>query len=94
MAQSSIERQSSLDALRGFALLGILVTAALFLRALQRVFTGPAAGHTPGFADLRAQELWSAGPLLGLFLLIGVLHRVLLEVIEPASTALVSLVGR
>ncbi|WP_232319278.1 complex I subunit 4 family protein [Kocuria turfanensis] len=76
------------------ALLGILVTAALFLRALQRVFTGPAAGHTPGFEDLRAQELWSAGPLLALSLLIGVLPRVLLEVIEPASAALVSLVGR
>ena len=76
------------------ALLGILVTAALFLRALQRVFTGPAAGHTPGFEDLRAPELWSAGPLLALSLLIGVLPRVLLEVIEPASAALVSLVGR
>ena len=76
------------------ALLGILVTAALFLRALQRVFTGPAAGHTPGFEDLRAQEVWSAGPLLGLSLLIGVLPRVLLEVIEPASAALVGLVGR
>ena len=76
------------------ALVGILVTAALFLRALQRVFTGPAAGHTPGCGDLRAPELWSAGPLLGLSLLIGVLPRVLLEVIEPASTALVSLVGR
>ncbi|PWF80544.1 oxidoreductase [Kocuria rosea] len=76
------------------ALLGILVTAALFLRALQRVFTGPAAGHTVGFVDLRAPELWSAGPLLGLSLLIGVLPRVLLEVIEPASSALVGLVGR
>lgn len=76
------------------ALVGILVTAALFLRALQRVFTGPAAGHTPGFEDLRAPELWSAGPLLGLSLLIGVLPRVLLEVIEPASAALVGLVGR
>ncbi|TQN33717.1 complex I subunit 4 family protein [Kocuria rosea] len=76
------------------ALVGILVTAALFLRALQRVFTGPAAGHTPGFADLQGRELWSAGPLLVLSLLIGVLPRVLLEVIEPASAALVSLVGR
>ncbi|WP_144836533.1 complex I subunit 4 family protein [Kocuria rosea] len=76
------------------ALVGILVTAALFLRALQRVFTGPTAGHTPGFADLQGRELWSAGPLLVLSLLIGVLPRVLLEVIEPASAALVSLVGR
>ena len=71
-----------------------MITAALFLRALQRVFTGPAAGRSPGFADLRAHELWSAGPLLALSVLIGVLPLVLLGVIEPSSAALVELVGR
>ncbi|MGI9588397.1 MAG: complex I subunit 4 family protein [Dietzia maris] len=76
------------------ALVGIVITAALFLRALQRVFTGPAAGRSPGFADLRAHELWSAGPLLALSVLIGVLPLVLLGVIEPSSAALVELVGR
>ena len=43
------------------ALLGILVTAALFLRALQRVFTGTTRGRSAGFTDLRPAELWSAG---------------------------------
>lgn len=76
------------------ALLGILVTAALFLRALQRVFTGPTEGRSAGFADVRAEELWSVVPLLGLSVLIGVLPRVLLDVLEPASAALVGLVGR
>lgn len=76
------------------ALPGILVTAALFLLALQRVFTGPTQGQSPGFADLRGQELWAVGPLLALSLLIGVLPQVLLGVIEPASAALVDLVGR
>ena len=76
------------------ALSGILVTAALFLLALQRVFTGPTQGQSPGFADLHGQELWSIGPLLALSLLIGVLPQVLLGVIEPASAALVDLVGR
>ncbi|MFS4491113.1 complex I subunit 4 family protein [Dietzia kunjamensis] len=76
------------------ALVGIVITAALFLRALQRVFTGPAAGHSPGFTDLRAHELWSAGPLLALSVVIGVLPLVLLGVIEPSSAALVELVGR
>lgn len=76
------------------ALVGIVITAALFLRALQRVFAGPAAGRSPGFADLRAHELWSAGPLLALSVLIGVLPLVLLGVIEPSSAALVELVGR
>ena len=76
------------------ALSGILVTAALFLLALQRVFTGPTQGQSPGFADLHGRELWSIGPLLALSLLIGVLPQVLLGVIEPASAALVDLVGR
>lgn len=76
------------------ALPGILVTAALFLLALQRVFTGPTQGQSPGFADLRGQELWAVGPLLALSLLIGVVPQVLLGVIEPASAALVGLVGR
>ncbi|APX31840.1 oxidoreductase [Brachybacterium sp. P6-10-X1] len=76
------------------ALLGILVTAALFLRALQRVFTGSTAGRSPGFADLHARELWSIASLLALSLLIGVLPQTLLEVIEPASAALVGLIGR
>lgn len=76
------------------ALPGILVTAALFLLALQRVFTGPTQGQSPGFADLHGRELWSIGPLLALSLLIGVLPQLLLGVIEPASAALVDLVGR
>ncbi|WP_341855494.1 NADH-quinone oxidoreductase subunit M [Brachybacterium sp. GPGPB12] len=54
------------------ALPGILVTAALFLRAPQQVFTGPTEGRSPGFADLRVRELWSVGPLLALSVLIGV----------------------
>jgi len=76
------------------ALLGILVTAALFLRALQRIFTGETRGRSVGFADLRASEVWSVGPLLVLSLVIGVLPRPLLDVIEPAAGVVVDLVGR
>ncbi len=76
------------------ALLGILITAALFLRALQQVFTGHTQGQSTGFADLRGRELWSVGPLLSLSLLIGVLPQVLLVVIEPASASVVDLIGR
>ncbi len=76
------------------AVLGILVTAALFLRALQRLFTGQTRGASVGFRDLHPVETWSVGSLLLLSLLIGVLPRPLLEVIEPASKVLVELVGR
>lgn len=76
-----------------------VVTAALSLRALQRVFLGPerlpdAPGPPPPFADLHASETAAIVPLLALAAVIGVLPRFLLDVIEPASRALVELVAR
>ncbi len=76
------------------ALLGILVTAALFLRALQQVFTGPRQGGSVGFADLARHEVAAAGLLVVLAIAIGVLPRPLLDVIEPASRAVISQVSR
>jgi len=76
------------------ALLGILVTAALFLRALQRIFTGETRGVSMSFTDLRPAELWSVGALLVLSVGIGVLPRLLLDLIEPAANAVSTLVGR
>jgi NADH-quinone oxidoreductase subunit M len=77
-----------------FAVLGILITAALFLRALQQLFTGETRGRSVGFGDLRHSEMWSVGPLLLLSLVIGVLPRPLLDQIEPAARLVVELVGR
>ncbi len=76
------------------ALLGILLTAALFLRALQHIFTGETRGSSVGFADLRPTEMWAVAPLLLLSLAIGVVPRPLLDVIDPASQTLIMLVGR
>ena len=76
------------------ALVGILLTAALFLRALQRVFTGETSGQSKGFTDLRHHEVWAITPLLVLSLAIGVLPRPLLAVIEPPARALIDLIGR
>ncbi|MFI0421769.1 NuoM family protein [Spongiactinospora sp. 9N601] len=72
---------------------GILITAALFLRVLHRVFLGPPgeAGVTP---DTRWPETAAIVPLLALSVLIGVAPRWLLDLIEPVSAAIVSLVGR
>jgi NADH-quinone oxidoreductase subunit M len=76
------------------ALLGILITAALFLRAMQRLLAGTTRGRSEGFADLRPVETLAISPLLLLALAIGVLPRPLLDVIEPASATVVQLVGR
>jgi NADH-quinone oxidoreductase subunit M len=80
------------------AVLGILITAGLFLLALQRLFLGPlrvpdAPGSPRPFADLHRSELAAIVPLLALATVIGVLPRFLLDVIEPASRALVELLA-
>ena len=73
------------------ALPGIVITAALFLRALQRVFTGPVKGKAKGFADLRPAEMFPAGGLLVLSAAVGVLPGPLLGTITPAAEAIISL---
>jgi NADH-quinone oxidoreductase subunit M len=76
------------------ALLGILITAGLFLRAVHRIFTGPTVGRSVGFTDLHPSEVVSTGLLLGLAVVIGVAPQLLLGVIQPASAVLIALVGR
>jgi len=76
------------------ATVGIVVTAALFLRALQRVFTGSAGELTSGFADVTAREWAPVAALLVVSVAIGIWPRPLLDLIEPAASAVVALVGR
>ncbi len=78
------------------AFLGILLVAALFLLALQRVFLGPPRlpDDVASFADARPSELLATAPLLALALVIGVLPRFLLDVIEPGARTVVELVSR
>lgn len=74
------------------AFLGILVTAALFLRAYQRLFLGPPA-HA-GVADLTAAETISIAPLMVLAVVLGLFPRFLLDLVEPAARTLGMLVSR
>ena len=81
------------------AVLGILITAGLFLLALSRMLLGelryPDAPGTPrAFPDLRARELTAVVPLLLLATVIGLLPRTLLDTIEPASRVVNELVAR
>jgi NADH-quinone oxidoreductase subunit M len=81
------------------AVAGILITAALFLRALQQIFTGPlrlpgGPGTPAAFGDLTVTEVASTVPLLALAVVIGITPRFLLDLIEPAARALTHLVAR
>ncbi|RJL24840.1 complex I subunit 4 family protein [Bailinhaonella thermotolerans] len=76
------------------AVAGVLVTAALFLRVLQRAFLGGPGELTARFTDVRPRELLAVAPLLALSLAVGIAPRPLLDLVEPAAAAVVTLVSR
>lgn len=72
------------------ALPGILITAALLLRAFQRVFTGSTENRSTGFQDLDRRETIPLVILMGLSVAIGVIPGPLLAIIQPAAHVLVA----
>jgi NADH-quinone oxidoreductase subunit M len=69
-------------------ILGIAVTAGLYLRAIQIAFLGALPDRWRAMPDLNSRELWAIVPLLALALLIGLVPGVLLEPIHRAVEAL------
>ncbi|WP_026403831.1 complex I subunit 4 family protein [Actinomadura rifamycini] len=76
------------------AVLGIVVTAGLFLRVLHRLLLGGPGELTGRVGDLRRGEAAAIVPLLSLSLLIGLLPGPLLDTIEPLSAAVTGWVAR
>lgn len=75
------------------AVLAIVVSAGLYLRALQRVFLGPLRGPASvAMTDITRPEALAVAPLLAWSIAIGVAPRFLLDVIEPSARALSGLV--
>jgi NADH-quinone oxidoreductase subunit M len=72
--------------------LGILITAALFLRAYHRIFLGPP--RLRGTTDLTVVETVSIAPLMVLAVVLGLFPRFLLDLVEPAARALGELLSR
>jgi len=72
-------------ALAAVTVLGIAVTAALFLLALQRAFMGDTPEKLRSLPDLRARELLAVGPLVALFVALGVYPRLALDLIDSTS---------
>ncbi len=73
----------------GIGLLGNVITAALFLRMLQRLFLGPLPDRWRRFPDLGRVEVATLGTLLGFVVLIGVMPAWLLDVIDSFARRLV-----
>ncbi len=70
------------------ALLGIVVTAALYLRAIAIVFLGPERGRGRGMPDLDRRERLVIGVLLVLIVLVGVMPGIVLDVIHRTMSGL------
>ena len=79
--------------LAGIALLGVLITAALFLQMLQQLFFGETPDRLASFADLGTRETVVLAVLLALVVLIGVWPTWLLDVVTPASGLLLDVVA-
>lgn len=78
--------------LTALALLGIVITAAMFLWTVQRIFLGPPNTRWAGLPDMDRRELVSLVPLVAIMVIFGLYPRPLLDIINVAMTSLVSAV--
>lgn len=72
-------------ALAAISVLGIIITAALFLLALQRAFMGDTPEPLRRLPDLHVRELIAVAPLVALFVALGVYPRPALDLINSAG---------
>ncbi|GBD85917.1 NAD(P)H-quinone oxidoreductase chain 4 1 [bacterium BMS3Abin02] len=75
--------------LAAIGLLGIVLTAALFLRMLQQVFLGPLPERWTGWTDLGWSEIVALTPALVLVVVIGIAPAWLVNVVNSLSQAIV-----
>ena len=76
--------------LAGIALLGIVITAALFLRMLQKAFLGALPDRWLAWPDLTRSEVAALVPVLALVVGIGVAPSWVLDVIDTTASTLVN----
>jgi NADH-quinone oxidoreductase subunit M len=65
------------------SILGLLVTAAVILTVIQKVFSGPLPEHCAGFPDLHTGERLALAPIIGLMLLIGLWPQLIVNSVNP-----------
>jgi NADH-quinone oxidoreductase subunit M len=75
------------------SVIGIVLTAAYLLWAMQRVFLGPLNKKYEGYPDITFRETFSQAPLLFLCIVLGVFPYFLLDWMDVSVTNLVALLG-
>jgi len=71
------------------ALIGLVITAAYYLRAVQRVFLGKTNPAYETITDANPREVWSMLPLLVPTILLGVYPAPLIAMLQPSVQALI-----
>jgi NADH-quinone oxidoreductase subunit M len=65
------------------SVLGLLVTAAVILTVIQKVFTGPVQERWAEFPDLHGGERLSMAPVIGLMFLLGLVPQIVVDSVNP-----------
>jgi NADH-quinone oxidoreductase subunit M len=65
------------------SILGLLVTAAVILTVIQKVFAGPVPERLATFPDLHHGERMALAPVIGLMLLVGLLPQLIVDSVNP-----------
>jgi NADH-quinone oxidoreductase subunit M len=65
------------------SILGLLVTAAVILTVIQKVFSGPVPERLANFPDLHHGERIAMAPVIGLMFLIGILPQLIVDSVNP-----------
>ncbi len=72
------------------SVLGLLVTAAVILTVIQKVFTGPVPERWAAFPDLHHGELLAMAPVIGLMILIGLWPQLIVDSVNPTVVNLLA----
>jgi len=65
------------------SVLGLLVTAAVILTVIQKVFAGPVPEHCINFPDLNTSERLALAPVIGLMILLGLWPQLITDSVNP-----------
>ena len=72
------------------SILGLLVTAAVILTVIQKVFTGPVPEKWASFPDMHGGERLAMVPVIGLMFLLGLLPQLVVDSVNPTVMTLLA----
>lgn len=75
------------------AVLGLLFTAIVFMRAMQALFSGPLPAHCASMPELRTSERWIVVPVSLLMFAIGIAPQFLFNIFNATVAQMARLLG-